>query len=320
MWPASSTLLAILAAACGSKGPQSSSSAASRVAPALVASLGAAERERAPWRCAAADLPAPAAEQLGAWRVADHTVRGDKRELAIGVIADAGGADATTLAALRRLRAKLGDVDLVVALGGMGTTRADLEATLGAIARPDVPVIALEGDLEAVPEQIAAIAVLRDKHLPVLDGRAIRWIETPTVAIGTVPGAGAAERLLAGGDGCAWDGDDIVRIYTELARKPGLRVAALAEAPRQVIAGEPTGEIGLVPAKDSAIDVVLHGPQRPTPSAAASGGRDGAHIALSPGTSDATPRLHGGDTTRSPAAGLLAIRDGAWTWKPIVDR
>jgi hypothetical protein len=309
--PMRAAALAMLVA-CGStsKGP---TSAAAQVATALTATLAAADHARAPWRCAAADGPAPVAEKLGAWEIADRTLRTPQRELAIGVFADAGGADPKTLAALARLREKLDKVDLVLALGGMGTTQSELEATLGAISH-GVPVIALPGDLEAVTAETAAIAALRGKGAQVLDGRLVQWIETPTVAIATIPGTGAVERLVAADDGCAWAADDVARIMTELAGKPGLRIAATAEAPRELVAGEPVGELAKITAT---IDIVLHGPVRPEPSPDKTGGRDGARVGLSPGTADATARL---PETRSPAAGLLTIHGNAWTWKSIIDR
>jgi hypothetical protein len=37
---------------------------------------------------------------------------------------------------------------------------------------------------------------------------------------------------------------------------------------------------------------------------------------LTPGTSDATPRLPG---PRGASVGVLVVHGDAWTWKPIVD-
>ena len=145
------------------------------------------------------------------------------------------------------------------------------------------------------------------------DGRLVRWIELPGATIATLPGAGARERLVAGADGCQWRAEDVASVYTALTAKPGVRVVASSEAPRTNVAGEPAGELGLVPLQP--IEVALSGPVKPAPSPARSGSRDGARAALSPGTADAMRRLPDAHT---PSAGLLVIRAGVWTWRPIV--
>ena len=305
-------VVAAVLAACGSGKPPAS--AAPRVANALVAAITIAEQRHAPWRCVAEDLPEPAAGPVGkGWELAGRTLRrtGNAKDLVIGVVADAGGADAKTVAALGRLRAKLDEAsaDLVLALGGMGTTQHELEATLGVLAKPGSPVVALPGDLESVAAETAAIAAINAKGAPVVDGRLVRWIELPETTIGTIAGAGSPLRLVA--DGCAWRAEDVLQLYQQLSARPGLRVAATAEAPRDHRAGEPA----LVPGP--AIDLVIHGPTHPAPSPAQSGGRDGARTLLSPGTADATPRL---PETRAPAAGLLVIHGASWSWKPLEDK
>ncbi len=310
MSPASRSLLVLLVACGGAKAP---TTAAPRIATALAATLTAVTRAQAPWRCTADDLPELATATVGSWQVARNTVsHAAAPQLVIGVVADAGGADPKTLAALGRLRAKLDDekVELVIALGGMGTTQPELEATLTVLAKPGSPVIALPGDLESVTAEAAAIAVLATKGAPVIDGRLVRWIELPSLTIGTIAGVGAA-----GPDGCAWRAEDVLQLYQELAAKPGLRIAALAAAPRETIAGEPTGDVALVPG--SAIDVVVHAPTRPGASPAQNGGRDGARVALSPGTADASPRL---PETRAPSAGLLTVKGSTWSWKPLTEK
>ena len=282
---------------------------------ALTALLAAADGARAPWRCAALDAPALPAENVKVdgrtWAVGEHSVKllETRPELVIGVVGDAGGSAPGTLAALARLRTKLAGADLVVTLGGMGTTRAELEATLGTLAdHAPWPVVALPGDLEAEPAQIAALATLRGKGDVVLDGRQARWILLDGATLATLPGAGAAERLVAGPDGCSWRAGDVAAVYGELAGKPGIRIALASEAPR---AGG-TGELPLVPA--AAVDVVVHGAAPLTP--ARQGARDGRKADLSPGTADASPRL---PETRAPSAGLLVIRGNGWTWRPLVD-
>jgi hypothetical protein len=302
----------------------------SRVQPAIAAAMTAADHARAPWRCAALDTPALDAEtiQLGTakWMVGGHTFERAPRDstATIAVIADAGGAAPTTIAALGRLRERLDAAapQLVLALGGMGTTQVELEATLGAIAEhAPWPVIALPGDLEDVGAQTAAIAALRARGATVLDGRLVRWIEIGGATIGTVPGGGDAGRLVAGDDGCGYTPGQVTAVLAELTARPGLRILATAEAPRDpsAPAAVATGELALSAPAAQPIDVVLHGPSDDAASPARTGGRDGAQIALTPGSSDATTRL--GErltaTHAPPSVGVLTIRDATWRWKPL---
>jgi hypothetical protein len=279
---------------------------------ALTAVLAAADATRAPWRCAALDPPALPPETRAGWAVGEHslTLTAGKPELRVGVVADTGGNAPATLAALARLRTKLGAADLVITLGGMGTTRPELEATLGTLAEhAPWPVLVLPGDLEDERAQVAAIAALRAKGGFVLDGRQVRWITMDTAAtLATLPGAGAQGRLVAGAEGCGWRAADVAKVFGELAGKPGIRIALTSEAPR--VGG--TGELPLSPPEG--IDVVVHGATPLTP--ARQGKRDGAKTALSPGTADASPRL---PESHAPSAGLLVIRGNAWSWQPLVD-
>jgi hypothetical protein len=300
------------------------SPAATRVGPALAAAVAAAESARGPWRCTAADLPALADDAFTAgahrWKLHGHALhRDDAGDTAtIAFVADAGGGTPATLAALGRLRGQLDAAapDVVIALGGMGETEADLEATLGVLAdRASFPVVALPGDLEPEPAELAALTALAKHGARVIDGRRARWIELPVATIATIPGAGAASRLAAGPEGCAWTAPEVTAIYGALAAHDGIRVAATAEAPREAPGGQPTGELALVP-PPAQVDVVIHGPTREAPSAARSGARDGAAAALSPGTSDASTRL---PAPHVPSAGLLAIRGATWTWRPLRD-
>ena len=277
---------------------------------ALVAAAVAAEHARVAWRCSAPDTPALAPGTVGRWATAERTLSlGDpKRDVTIGVVADAGGNAPATLAALARLRTKLAGADLVVTLGGMGTTQQELEATLGTLADKSRPLVALPGDLEDERAQRAALAALANQGNAVFDGRLARWITAGDATFATLPGTGALERLVAGADGCAWRASDVAVIYKQLAERPGVRVALAAESPREGA----SGELALAPA--TPVDVVVHGAAPVTP--ARSGGRDGKAASLSPGTADALPRL---PETRAPSAGLLVIRGTTWSWKPVVD-
>lgn len=277
---------------------------------AIAAALEAADLARVPWRCSAANTPALAPMTVGRWATAERTLSlGEpKRDITIAVVADAGGNAPATLAALARLRTKLAGADLVVTLGGMGTSQAELEATLGTLADKTRPLVALPGDLEDEHAQRAALATLANQGNAVFDGRLARWITAGDATLATIPGTGATERLVAGADGCEWRASDVAVIYKQLADRPGVRVALAAEAPREGA----SGDLALVPA--TPIDVVVHGAAPVTP--ARSGNRDGKYASLSPGTADALPRL---PETHAPSAGLLVIRGTTWTWKPLVD-
>ncbi|MEO8703179.1 MAG: hypothetical protein ABI867_24245 [Kofleriaceae bacterium] len=311
-------LAVITVLACGGK--PAPAPLGSRLAPALGAALRAADQARAPWRCMAADGPGAPEEtlKLGArtWKLAGHTLTlPGTGALTIGVLADAGGSAATTLAALGRLRAQLAEADLVISLGGMGATQAELEATLGALAETAPwPLVAIPGDLEAVPLQIKAIAALRARGRVVIDGRLLRRIDLPGVTIAIAPGANAVERLVAGPEGCGYRATEVRAALAELSERAGVRILATAEPPRITVGGEAAGMLVLTP--DKPIDIVLHGPVEAA-SSARTGTRDGSHVALTPGTSDATTRLPG--PRRPASAGILTISGESWRWKPLVD-
>jgi hypothetical protein len=314
----SRAVIAFLVAACGNSSPAPS---APRIGSVLAAVLAAADQTRAPWRCAAVDTPALPDREITTgerrWQLGGHMLRRtDKDEVvAIGVVADAANASPRTIAALGRLRGELekSAPDVVLALGGMGATQAELEATLGTLAeRAPWPVVALPGDLEPTTAHVAALAALAKHGATVVDGRLARWIELPGVTIATLPGAGARERMVAGDDGCQWRPDDIAKISSELSAKPGIRVIASSEAPRTTVDGEPAGQLALVPAQP--IEIALHGPVSPAASPAATGSRDGARAVLSPGTADAMRRLPDAHT---PSAGVLVLRAGTWSWRPL---
>lgn len=307
-----------LAVGCGGGAPPS---VGSQLAPALVAALEAADHTRAPWRCAAEDGPALVSERLElgdhTWTLRDHVVElAGSGAIEIGVIADAGGAAPETLAAIGALRERLGHADLVIALGGMGATQAELEATLGALSdRASWPVIAVPGDLEPAGAHAAAIDALRGRGGHVIDGRRVRRIELPGATIAPIPGAGSEHRLVAGVEGCAYRPEDLARAFQELTARPGLRIVASTEAPRIVVEGEPAGELALSPGATHEIDISLHGPTTEAPTPSRTGERDGAAVALSPGSSDATTRLPG--PRHAPSAGILTLHGNAWRWKPI---
>jgi hypothetical protein len=308
--------LAVVAACSG----QSSAPVGARIGPALAAALAAADQSREPWRCAAADGPGLPQETLTSrahtWQLGAHAMKLDgDGPVAIGVIADAAGSAPATLAALGRLRGGFAQVDLVLSLGGMGASRVELEAVFAALTdRASWPLVALPGDLEPAGAQAEAIAAARQRGAAVIDGRLVQRIELPAATIALVPGAGAATRLAAGTEGCSYGTADVARAFADLTARPGLRILASSEAPRED-GGEPTGELAITVAAGQQIDIALHGPTGSAATPARNGKRDGAAVSLTPGSSDATPRLPG--PRHSPAAGILTVHGNAWTWKPV---
>ncbi|HEY4057011.1 MAG TPA: hypothetical protein VGM39_10395 [Kofleriaceae bacterium] len=322
----------------------------SQIGPALSAALDAADKARAPYRCAAADGPELAAETVkvgdASWVLAKHTAmrvpsgatnsdandiasKGDSR---IGVIADAGGAAPTTLAALGRLRTKFSSTELVLVLGGMGTTKAELVATLGALTeRATYAVIAMPGDLENAGALTAAIAELRAKGAIIFDGRLVQKVVVADATLGLVAGVGAPGRTAAGSEGCVYARADVDRIVADLVASTGVRILVSTEAPRTAGVGtgtsagsgdsptafgaeEAAGEQSITV---TGVDVALHGP---SPSGGASRAQGGAHtgsaVEISPGSADATPRL----PSRSvPSAGIVTVANDKWIWNPLVD-
>jgi len=310
----------VTAVACGGR---SSAPVGSRLGPAVTAALAAAGEAREPWRCAAPDGPSAATETLTAgarrWQVGGHVMKLDATgDVAIGVIADAAGSAPATLAALGRLRSQLEHVDLVIALGGMGATRAELDAAYAALAdRATWPVVALPGDLEPVDALVDTVAAARQRGTLLLDGRLVQRIELPAATIALVPGAGAASRLVAGTGGCGYRAPDVAAALIELTTRPGLRILASVEAPRHVTRDQPSGELALTAGAGQQIDIALHGPTGDAATPARTGHRTGAAVALTPGSSDAMPRLPG--PYRRPSAGVLTVRGSAWSWTPIED-
>jgi len=204
------SVVIVLAACGGSSGPP----LGERVGPLIGAALTAADHERGPWRCAAPDGPPLADEQLTvgghAWKLGGHAVQrvDASPDVVIGVVADAAGAAPATIAALGRLRAKLeaAKPTVVLTLGGMGANERELETTLAVLAdKASWPVVALPGDLEPVTAHDEAIATLRKRGVPVIDGRLAHRIELGGATIATVPGAGASRgcrRLQLSPPGC----------------------------------------------------------------------------------------------------------------------
>ena len=309
-------VVVFLVVACGGNKP-APPPLGERVGPLVVAAMTAADQARAPWRCAASDGPQLADATLEVaghtWKLAGHVAaREPQGDVVIGVIADAGGAAPATLATLGRLRAKLeaAKPTVVITLGGMGATEHDLETTLAVLAdKASWPVVAIPGDLESVTAHGEAIAKLRKRGVPVVDGRLARRVELGGATIATLPGASFAARLPAGNDGCSYRPEDVGAIGEALRDAKGIRVLASFEAFRQR-SSEPAGQIAVEQPYDVALSAQMAGS-----AAARSGARDGKHVSLAPSSSDATVRV----PAQQASAGVLTVHDGTWTWKLLPD-
>jgi hypothetical protein len=307
-----------LAAACGpAEGPTRSGA---RLAAAIAATVDAEHLERRPWRCASPDPPRTTRRAIQATRHWDLeggalTGRGAAPAL-IGAVADAGGGAPPTLTSLRHLAQQLREADVVLALGGMGTTRVELEATLGVIAKEVRGVlIALPGDLESVGALSAAVEALVAQGRAVVDARQLTRVQLADTSIAFVPGAGAPARLVAGSEGCQYRPEDAAAVIAGLSVLTGVRVLALAEAPRVVHDGEVMGTWALTPSSRHPVDVLLYGQSANRPSRGRTGRKDGAAVALTPGASDSAPRLP--PPRGRPSAGLLEVGRGTWSWKVV---
>jgi hypothetical protein len=176
------------------------------------------ERSR-PRRCALATPVLPEAIVAGrhTFRLRGDTLAAEGRgaALVLGVVADARGADARTLENARWVKAGFAraGVNLVASLGGMGESRQEIAAVLGALADRRWLLVALPGDRESVDEHAAAIAALRAAGLPVVDGATLRRMTVGTVALAPLPGVALdGYGLVAGPDGCGRGGDEVARV------------------------------------------------------------------------------------------------------------
>lgn len=324
---------------CGGSGTATGGGAVGTAgAKAVIAAMRAAEAVRAPWRCArlvpeAAKTVSDTFETAGKhWRVEGDTLRGDgSGPLRMGLVADArGGGDATRVALvglgplLRRAA-----VDLVIAVGGMGTTEAELVRTLEPLTGP-WPVVAIPGDRESLPALRGAVALLRSRGAAIVDGSAVRFVEAGGAVMATLPGLPYHERLAAGADGCQHDDADAAAVLDALdARAPAAkagrppRILVTPRAPRTggasdlAIGGIHVGDVGLARALgESPIDLVVHGPvtDRLAPAGAVAHGP----VVLAAGDLDAGPRFDERGARVPPAALVVTIDRRALAWQPLV--
>ena len=257
------------------------------------------------------------------------------RTLVAGVVADARGASAATLAQLGRVRGEFEreGVELVVSLGGMGTGEQELGQVLAALAR-DAPwvVWAIPGERESIPAHRAAVTSLLAAGYPVFDGSRVRLVEVDGAVLASFPGAEEAGQLAAGADGCVHRPGDASALAVRLAAQKAMRVWAGHSPPRQsgalagdvALGGVHVGELALAAALPAAhADLVLHGLVDEAALGSASGqaslgDREGPAI-LGTGPVEAMP-ITGPDGALFAGAALVvraSASAGEITWKRV---
>jgi hypothetical protein len=291
----------------------------------------------APVPCARLELASPQGERrfsvgsgasarsfrvAGAELVAEASARAGGRELVVAVIADARGAHADTVARLSVLRAELerSRVELVLILGGMASTDAELRALIEPLAT-EAPwaVWVVPGDREPPAAVSGITGPLGDN---VIDGARVRFGTIDDVVIGTLPGAPYASRLESGVNGCAYTRDDADEIAHSLGTREGARVLVTHAPPRQrgpgasdrVQGGIHVGEPDLAAALEAApVHLVLHGGIGSAGAAATGETRARTTVHLGTAPLDALPSP-GTET----GALIVRIRAGAGASEPLV--
>lgn len=242
------------------------------------------------------------------------------RPLILGVVADARGV-IQHLPTIRDQFERRG-VTLVVSLGGMGRTRAQIEAALSALTGPWF-LLASPGDWESLADHRAAVRALAPRG--VLDGTAVRVLGVDGHTLATWPGAPSAGRTVAGEDGCAFIERDTERLPELFSDASGVRLLASHTPPRQAgpgatdntRAGVNIGDRALARASARAgVAVLIHGllarerkpPEAPIPTSSSN------PVILAAGAADGIIDL----TTVGkwpPLAAVITIEAGSVTWE-----
>ncbi|MBK7077804.1 MAG: hypothetical protein IPH44_36590 [Myxococcales bacterium] len=316
---ATALALALTLAACGSGGGGSGRRGAGEVAAAgLAAALDRAALEVAPWRCATL-APVTTAGELTAggrtWRRQQRTLTSAGASLTVAAVADARGAtDPAWRAALRGAQ-----VDLVVAVGGMGTTEAELTASLGALTDPAWLTVAIPGTAEAWPAHRAAVAALAGGGAAIVDGSDLRLLDGGAAVLATLPGAAYPERLAAASDGCVYDGADAAAIVAAARALAETRPALLATATApqggasdRLVGGVHAGDPALA-ATVAPLAAVLHAP---VGAPAGAGERDGAGVVgIAAGSLDPLPRVGADGARAATAIPIVTIDRAGVRWR-----
>ncbi|HUQ01200.1 MAG TPA: hypothetical protein VM261_01835 [Kofleriaceae bacterium] len=324
------SLLLAAMAACGSGGGGGGSGGAGiAAAQAIGASMEAAATVKAPWRCAlprsgSSGSSGATAAPAGWKRDADKLVADPARaKLTIGAVAQARGRAVDVRAKLRAA-----NVDVVVAVGGMGTDAAESRAALTALLDPTWLVVALPGDTEQWPEHAAAIADLAAGGGAIVDGASVRIVDAGAAVLGTLPGEAFASRLGAGADGCVHDAADLGAALTAIADAASdrPRVLVTTPAPQGAAPGASDltpgglhgGDAALATAIAAAqIDLVLHAPVDGSPPAPGNV-RTGTPVTLAAGSLDPIARRDADGRTLATGIVLATVdaRGISWSFVP----
>jgi hypothetical protein len=310
----------LLMVACGSVGGGGGGGGAGvAAATAINATMEATSTMKAPWRCALPRTPPAGATTAPAgWkRDADKLVAEPARaKLTIAAVAQARGRAIDVRDKLRAAK-----VDVVVAVGGMGTDAAESRAALTALLDPAWLVVALPGDTEEWPEHAAAISDLAAGGGAIVDGATVRLVDTGAAVVGTLPGEPFASRLGAGAGGCMHDASDVsaaLAALTEaaadrprvLVTPPAPQGGAADIAPGGLHAGDPALAAAVALAQ---IDLVMHGPvdgSPPVPGTA----RKGTPVTLAAGSLDPVARRDADGRTLATGIVLATIDARGISW------
>ena len=342
------------AAGCGSSddttsvAPQMAQALADGVAGAVTAAraLAAPYRCAQPSRTALPTLP-PIPARLGQRAHRTLTLAGDTlrllprghehahdHTLVLGVVADARGVTPTTLGQLAQIRTAFAQdgVELVVSLGGMGRTKDEISAVLGALAHEGDPWVlwAMPGDRESVAAHRAAVATLLAADRPVFDASRVRMVEADGAVLAAFPGVEQPDELVAGVDGCVHNAADAAALAARLSAAHGVRVWAGYAPPRGqspsdddvALGGVHVGEQTLTAALAAArADLVLHGMVDQAvlgPAAGRAGvGGTSAPVVLGAGPVEALPVWGPGGPAADGGALVVRVSEHGVSWRRV---
>ena len=262
--------------ACGDPPPPSDGQVeGAKLATSLVQQLNSSLQLSAPFRCARVqvNLATPRVNGMST-SMTGATVQFEelakKKSLRFGAISDARGSEEETLAAVSTLRESFvtEKVDLVLSLGGHGSSLASIQAVLSALTL-DAPylTIAIPGDRESVSAHREAVRELAKSGAKIIDGARYRVLSFGKVVVATMPGISKQANLIEGDNGCLHTVADVNQLLRYLPADTSLLLASYAP-PRQEgpegsdigAGGIHTGEAALAGLlQNKALSLVVHG-------------------------------------------------------------